>query len=155
MTPLEAAQATVKLAGNYPDYLEALLGDPDKLVTIVADPATQGRLVLLRLKGGEMIAFTWCYIDQPLMEPPQAADWARKTGTAVWLADMVATPGLGGITIGRAMHEALARLGITKPGQLIIHYRHRTHRYGGVIARASGKKPDVEVLFPATATRRH
>jgi hypothetical protein len=155
LTPLEAAQTTVRLAGNYPDYLEALIEDPDKLVTIVADPATQGRLVILRLKGGEMIAFTWCYIDQPLTEPPQAADWERQRGVAVWLADMVSTPGLSGITIGRAMHEALASMGITKPGQLIVHYRHRTHRYGGVIARASGKKPDVEVLFPTSKPRRH
>lgn len=155
MTPLEAAQVTVRLAGHYPDYLEALVDDPGALQVLIAAPAGAGRLVILRLKGGEMVAFTWCYVDRPLTGPPQAADWDRETGVAVWLADMVSTPGSTGIQIGRAMHEALARMGITKPGQLIIHYRHRTHRYGGVTARASGKKPDVEVLFPATATRRH
>lgn len=155
MTPLEAAQATVRLAGHYPEYLEALLGDQNLLISIVAAPATRGRLVILRLKDGQMVSFTWCYVDRPLSGPPQAADWDREAGSAVWLADMVSTPGLGGITIGRAMQEGLALLGVTRPGQLILWHRHRTHRYGGVFARAAGKKPDVEVLFPTTKPRRH
>ena len=155
MTPLEAAQTTVRLAGNYPDYLEALTEDPSMLTLIVAQPAMRGRLMLLRLRGEQMISFTWCYVDHPLSGPPQAADWERQAGKAVWLADMVSTPGLGGITIGRAMQEGLALAGITKPGQLILWHRHRTHRYGGVTARLAGKKPDVEVLFPQVHPRRH
>lgn len=154
MTPLEAAQIAVRLAGSYPDYLEALTGDQNLLISIVAAPATRGRLMIVRLPQGQ-IAFTWCYVDRPLSAPPQAVDWDREAGRAVWLADMVATPGMGGTTIGRAMQEALALSGVTKPGQLILWHRHRTHRYGGTYARRAGKKPDVEVLFPNIQPRRH
>jgi hypothetical protein len=141
------ARAFAVLALDHPAYFAKLLQHYDAWLSL---PADMDRLEVIRLPDGAVVAFTWCYCEGNLLNPPAEHDWAKTRGRAIWVSDMVAQAGTNGARAARAVIDTLLMLGIATEGQRVHCWLNASARYGAVVARrrrgSVGGLP--EVLFP-------
>lgn len=144
------ARAFAALALDHPAYFAKLLQHYDAWLSL---PADMDRLEVIRLPDGAVVAFTWCYCEGNLLNPPGESDWAKTGGRAIWVADMVAQGGTNGAVAARAVVETLLMLGIAEEGQRVHCWLNSSGRYGSVVARRRGGSvaSPPEVLFPNLA----
>jgi hypothetical protein len=144
---LERVRAFAGCAADHPLYFARLRENADAWLAM---PAMMGRLEVLRLPCGGVVAFTWCYSDGNLLNPPRYEDWARAEGRAVWVSDMVASAGVGGVRAARAVVDALLDLALIEDGQVVHCWLNASGRYGRVTARKrkGSAGGGSEVLFP-------